>query len=125
MSDFETLGLKAGLWSGLLHRDEAPVRVMLVHMGRPVNEGTVRPEKDGVWRIEAALPANSLSDGVQSYALLADDGSDDVPAPGAERLAELSIVAGVPLQMDLRVEIDLIRAELDLLKREFRRLAVR
>lgn len=37
----------------------------------------------------------------------------------------LSLVAGAPLDIDLRVEIDLIRAELDLLKREFRRLATR
>ncbi|MFV0410551.1 MAG: hypothetical protein ACK5LJ_12940 [Paracoccus sp. (in: a-proteobacteria)] len=124
MTEFETLGLKAGQWLGLLRRNEAPARVVLVHMGQPVGEATVRPDGEGVWRIEAMLPANTLSDGVQTYALLGDEGGDEMPGPDSEWLGQLSLVAGAPLQMDLRAEIDLIRAELDLLKREFRRLAM-
>lgn len=125
MSDFESFGLKAGVWAGLLHRQTAPKRVSLIHLGVPVAEAKLRPGPSGAWRIEVGLPAECLAEGVQSFALLADDGDGDAPAPGAERLAMLSLVAGAPLDIDLRVEIDLIWAELDLLKREFRRLATR
>lgn len=124
MADFESFGLKAGIWAGVLDRTEAPKRVLLIHLGTPVAEAKVRADKSsGLWRIEVAVPAHCLSDGVQSFALLADDGESDQPMPGAERLATLSLVAGAPLDYDLRAEIDLIRAELDLLKREFRRIA--
>ncbi|NHF74687.1 hypothetical protein [Paracoccus xiamenensis] len=123
MSDFESFGLKAGVWAGLLRRPTAPKRVLLVHLAAPVAEAKIRADQPGTWRIEVALPADCLADGVQSFALLADEGEGDAPLPGAERLATLSLVAGTPLDMDLRAEIDLIRAELDLLKHEFRRIA--
>ena len=123
MADFESFGLKAGIWAGVLRSNDAPKRVQLIHLGAPVAEAKIRADKFGLWRIEVALPAHCLSDGVQSFALLADDGEGDQPMPGAERLATLSLVAGAPLDFDLRAEIDLIRAELDLLKREFRRIA--
>ena len=133
MADFETLHLQAGTWSGLLRRERAPARVMLAHMGAAVGPAAITAQSDGVWRIDAQLPPGLLSDGVQSFALLADDGRDDTGSHrgdaemsvSAERLGTLSIVAGRPLDFDLRAEIDLIRGELDLLKREFRRLATR
>lgn len=123
MSDFESLGLKAGHWTGILRRPTAPKRVMLTHLGLPVAEARIRADQPGSWRIDAAIPAECLSEGVQSLTLLADDGESGPPMVGAERLAVLSLVAGAPLDLDLRAEIDLIRAELDLLKREFRRIA--
>jgi len=59
------------------------------------------------------IPAETLSDGVQTFVLR---------APGtAEALGRFVIVAGAPLDDDLRAEIDLLRAELDLLKSAFRR----
>ncbi|MBA4492527.1 hypothetical protein [Paracoccus sp. S1E-3] len=122
MSDFESQGLKAGNWTGTLLRPTAPKRVLLTHLGLLVAEARVRPVQPGSWRIEVAIPPECLSDGVQSLTLLADDGEGDQPMPGAERLAALSLVAGAPLDLDLRAEIDLIRAELELLKREFRRI---
>ncbi len=123
MSDFDSLGLKAGIWAGVLHRPVAPRRVLLTHLAVPVAEASIRADQPGTWRIEVGLPAHCLADGVQSFALLADEGEGEAPMPGAERLAVLSLVAGAPLDIDLRAEIDLIRAELDLLKREFRRIA--
>ncbi|WBU62989.1 hypothetical protein [Paracoccus aerodenitrificans] len=123
MSEFESLGLKGGVWAGRLKREQVPERVLLVHMGDPVAEARPQQEEDGAWRIEIAVPANRLSDGVQSFMLMADQGAEATPGVVAERLAVLNIVAGRPLEMDLRAEIDLIRAELDLLKRELRRMA--
>lgn len=128
MSNFESMGLKAGVWSGFLHQAAAPGQVYVVHMGETVAEGKVSEHEAGVWRIEVALPLNRLSSGVQSFMLLArsaDEGdlNEDSEGINGELLADLSIVAGRPLELDLRAEIDLMRAELDLLKRELRRLA--
>jgi hypothetical protein len=39
-------------------------------------------------------------------------------------LGHFTIVAGVPLEADLRAEVDLLRAELDMLKKAFRRHCV-
>ena len=121
MPEFESLGLKAGTWSGLLRRAAPPGRIDLIHMGETVAEARISPAGEGVWRIEAALPPDRLSEGVQSFMLVA--GAAGEGDEGGERIAGLSIVAGQPLESDLRAEIELIRAELDLLKREFRRLA--
>ncbi|WP_313135616.1 hypothetical protein [Paracoccus jeotgali] len=121
MSDFESLGLRAGVWTARLHRAEAPARVMLACNGSPVAEADVQPEGPGGWRISVRVPVECLSDGLQTLVLLADQG-DAEPGPG-EMLGSLSLIAGAPAGDDLRGEIDLMRAELDLLQREFRRLA--
>lgn len=121
MSDFENLGLKAGVWSGLLHRPAAPDRVGLVHRGAVVAEARVAPVKDGMWRIEVDLPGGQISDGVTSFLLSEVNSGDDQAALPGNRLASLSVMAGQALEQDMLVELELIRAELDLLKREFRR----
>ncbi|WP_134724479.1 hypothetical protein [Paracoccus luteus] len=123
--DFTSLGLKSGVWEGVLTDADRPGRVALVLHGRTLAEAAVIPDGDGRFRVSAALPAGSLAQGAQTYLLIADDGhADEGPRPGAIRLAALPVIAGVALDEDLRAEIDLLRAELDLLKREFRRLAV-
>ncbi|MTH66266.1 hypothetical protein [Paracoccus shanxieyensis] len=124
MSDFESLGLKSGIWQGILRRDTPPGRVLLVHMGSRVADARATAQDDGSYRIAAAIPSDKLSDGVQTFILLEDGGQDNAqPQPGALHLASLSIVAGEPLDEDMRAEMDLIRSELDLVKKELRRLA--
>ncbi|MDO5605018.1 MAG: hypothetical protein Q4G25_07655 [Paracoccus sp. (in: a-proteobacteria)] len=120
--DFESLGLKGGLWSGRLMRTHAPARVMLVHGGEVLEHARLRPDGDG-WRVEVTLPSQALSEGVQSFALVADGAGEGPPAADAERLAVLPVLAGAALNQDIMAEIELIRAELDMLKRELRRLA--
>lgn len=122
MSDFETLGLKSGIWSGLLHREKAPAHVVLLHAGDIVADADVTEDGPGIWRIRAALPTSSLSDGVQSFSLLGSRGDGEFQIADTEVLGDLSIQAGEALDLDLRAELELIRSELDLLKREFRRL---
>jgi hypothetical protein len=51
----------------------------------------------------------------------------DLPDPQretGETLAHFTIITGVPMEDDLRAEVDLLRAELDMLKRAFRRHCV-
>ncbi|WP_413874911.1 hypothetical protein [Albidovulum sp.] len=70
----------------------------------------------GRWPVSVAIPAGCLSDGVQTF-LVREAGT------GAT-LGHFTIVAGAPLDSDLRAEIDLLRAELDMLKKAFRRHCV-
>ena len=125
MSDrFSSMGLKAGIWEGTLRAETPPRRVALTLHGRTVGQASLSDDGNGIWRVSAPLPAESLADGSQTFMLIADDGEGvEGPRPGAERLANLPIIAGQALDGDLRAEIDLLRAEIDLLKREFRRLA--
>lgn len=120
---FESHGLKGGIWSGMLTADTAPARVLLAHLGQAVAEAELRPEGDG-WQVRVPVPADILSDGRHSLILLAR------PAGGASeagnrdvRLDRLDLIAGAALDEDLAAEIQALRAEMELLKREFRRLA--
>lgn len=124
MTEFESLGLKGGVWQGLLTCDQAPGRLLLVHLGDRVAEARVSPEGTGQWRVEVAIPSNRLADGVQAFLLLEDGGAAGMPLQsGARHLGSLTLVAGEMLDDDLRAELNLMRSELDLLKKELRRLA--
>ncbi|WP_134681891.1 hypothetical protein [Paracoccus ravus] len=124
MEQFESLGLKSGIWQGLLRRDTAPARIVLVHLGARLAEARVTAQEDGLWRVAVGIPSQKLSDGLQSFLLLEDEGKEGDPvAPDAAHLGSMNIVAGKPLDEDLLAELNLMRNELDLLKREFRRLA--
>lgn len=127
MSQFHSHGLRAGQWSGTLTAPQAPPRVVVTHLGQIVAAARIRPAGDAGdrWLIEADLPVSLLSDGLHSLALIADDGSsaDQPLQPGATRLAQLAVMAGAVLSDDLLAELEHLRAELDMLKREFRRFA--
>ncbi len=70
----------------------------------------------GRWPVSVPIPAGLLSDGVLSF--LVREAATGVV------IGHFAIVAGSPLEADLRAEIDLLRAELDLLKKAFRRHCV-
>lgn len=127
MLQFENHGLDAGMWSGLLTGAEAPDRIALVNRGAILSTGVISSvpgDGEGVWRVTVELPASVLSDGVHSLLLVADAGQgEEPPLPDAMQLDCLHLMAGAPLEHELLAEIHLMRAELDLLKREFRRLA--
>lgn len=119
-----SLGLRAGVWECSLRLAEPPRRVALTLHGQTLGPAEIAADGDGHWRVRARLPAETLTEGVQTYVLIADDGNgDEPPRPGARRLARLPLIAGEALESDLRAEISLMRDELDLLKRELRRLA--
>ncbi|MDP0927950.1 hypothetical protein Q0601_12260 [Paracoccus onubensis] len=125
MLQFENHGLKAGIWTGMLTAAQAPARVALVHLGEIVALANLSAaEGEGLWQVTVELPASFLSDGAHSLILIADGGQEaEAPQPDAVQLDRLHLMAGAPLEHELVAEIKLMRAELDLLKREFRRLA--
>ena len=122
--NYSSLGLKGGVWEGALQAEAGPPRIALTLNGRTVGLAQLETEGEGLWRVRAPIPADTLAQGAQTFLLIADNGEGvEAPHPGAQRLGHLPLLAGEDLDGDLRAEIDLLRAEVDLLKREFRRLA--
>lgn len=121
---FTSTGLRGGVWQGVLHAATAPSRVCLVENGVVLATARVTPAAEaGTFHVRVPVPSDWLSEGAHCVQLIADDGrGDEAPRPGADRLAVLPVTAGAPQAEDMRSEIALIRAELDLLKREIRRL---
>ncbi len=106
-----------GIWEGTLSDASGPApAVEAVHMGVALKGVEVIPLSGtpGKFSVSVPITATALSEGVQTILLRS----------GGEVLAHVTIVAGVPLEEDLRAEISLLRAELDLLKRAFRRHVV-
>lgn len=124
MDRWTDMGLSGGVWRGLLRADEAPGRVSLVHQGARIATAELAPAGPGEWHVTARLPAEVLNAGAAAVMLVGDEATGDEPVdPGALRLATLPLIAGEAAGEDLRAELALLRAELDLVKRELRRVA--
>ena len=107
--------IRAGVWEGVLSGPATPpaLKVTLLEQVLPGVQVQPLPGKPGSWLVKVPIPAEALSDGVQTF--LIRDGAQ------GETLAHFTIITGVAMEDDLRAEIDLLRAELDMLKRAFRR----
>lgn len=110
--------LIGGIWQGALKATgmtgNFQPEISAFHLDSEI-EGVEVKESDnaGEWVVRVAVPVDSLSDGVQTY--LVND------ARSGDKLASFTILAGEALSDDIRSEIDLLRAELDMLKKSFRR----
>ncbi len=105
--------LREGVWRGELHGGGDTPKVTVIHQGQPLEGVEITETGDGIFALEVPIPAGLLSDGVHSF-VIADTDSDT-------RLGHFTIIAGQPADDDLRAEIELLRAELDMLKKAFRR----
>ena len=87
----------------------------MIHLGNVVGQVHVEPiGTDGDnWEITAEIPQEFLMDGVQTF-LFVFEGQTEI-------LDRFSVITGEPLEEDLRSEIQLLREELDMVKRAFRR----
>jgi hypothetical protein len=110
--------IQAGIWEGVLIGAEAQPMIAVSHLTKPVPGASVKedPDQPGQYFVRVPIPAELLSDGVQTFVI-----SDK--ATGAN-LASFVIITGQPMDEDFRAELDLLRAELDMLKRAFRRHCV-
>ena len=110
----EQTRIAGGVWEGLLTgiKGEAPA-IEVVHGGRTF-EGTEVlpvPGKADRFTVRVPIPAWVLNEGVQTILVRSGDVT----------LTQFTLVAGQPVDEDLRAELSLLRAELDLLKRAFQR----
>ncbi len=105
--------IAGGVWEAMVTgSDKAPV-IEVLHEGRTVEGVEVRPVtgKAGRFALRVPIPAWALNEGVQTFLVQS----------GGVALAQFTLVAGQPLDEDIRAELSLLRAELDLLKRAFQR----
>ena len=108
----------SGRYEGLLRassKGQKDPTLEMIHLGNVVGSVTVEAvSSDGdEWLVRAAIPLEFLVDGVQTFLF--------VFAGRSNILDRFSMITGEPMEDDLRGEIDLLRAELDMLKRAFRR----
>lgn len=107
-----------GAYEGVLQVRAAgptPPALELLCLGEVVGDAVLEPidDKGERWLVRAEIPRRFLVDGVHTFLI--------VPAGRTEILDRFSLVVGEPLEEDLRAEIELLRAELDMLKSAFRR----
>jgi hypothetical protein len=74
------------------------------------------PKLKKTWTVRAEIPAATISEAVQTFII------SDVAT--GKTLDSFAMITGAPLQDDLRAEISLLRAELDMLKQAFRQHCV-
>lgn len=97
-------------------RDEPALRLRLPD-GSDADVSVVADEKKAKsWDVVARIPGVSIAEGVQTYILQ--------NASTGETLDSFAVISGDPVQDDLRAEIALMRAELDMLKASFRKHVV-
>ncbi|MEQ5869371.1 hypothetical protein J4E08_05595 [Sagittula sp. NFXS13] len=110
-----------GVWEGMLTTQNASavpdVQVSLRDLpvaGVTVTEVAPDASNPGRhWLVSIPVPPEAVGDGVQTF-LITDAGADT-------SLGSFTLVAGEALGDDIRAEVELLRAELDMLKRAFRR----
>lgn len=105
--------IRAGVWEGMLTGSGNPDLSVTMN-GDPVAGVAVVPVTDapGVHAVRIPIPPAAIAEGVTTFLIL--DGA-------GQRLGHFTLAAGLPLDEDIRAEVDLLRAELDMLKRAFRR----
>ncbi len=105
--------IRAGVWEGMLTGTANP-NLSVTANGETVAGVSVLPVTDapGVHAVRIPIPPAAISEGITTFLILDDAGN---------RLGHFTLAAGLPLDEDIRAEVDLLRAELDMLKRAFRR----
>ena len=109
----------AGIWEGVVRARKpersAEPQLEVTHRGEEIRSFSVEsdPSDAGQWLLRIALPPDKIGDGVQAFLINDTD--------TGETLSSFAVAAGDALDDDLRAEVELLRAELDMLKRAFRR----
>ena len=110
--------MKQGVWEGIITGSgERQPNITVTHQETQVSGVSLaQNEHSGHWLLSIPIPAEAISDGVQT--ILVNDQDND------EQIGHITLMAGEVLGDDIRAEMDLLRAELDMLKRAFRRHCV-
>ncbi len=110
----------AGVWEGVLTGGPGGAwqpKLAVTHLDQPVPGPDITEVRSaGHWLVRVIVPADLISDGVTTF-LIRDTETGTV-------LDSFAILAGDALALDIRAELDLLREELDMLKRAFRRHCV-
>jgi len=112
------LRMQNGAWEGIVTGSgAAQPDIRVSHLDQPVDGIELnRDDTAGHWTLRIPIPPETIGDGVQTFVII--DGAD------SDKLADFTLIAGEAVADDLRMEVELLRAELDMLKRAFRRHCV-
>ncbi len=106
-----------GVWEGqLVYEGEGNTQpdIEVTHQERPIpNVQVIENESAGFWILRVQIPAEVIADGVQTF-LIRD-------RRAGVTLDSFALMSGDALGYDIRAEMALLREELDMLKRAFRR----
>ncbi|MEY8837774.1 hypothetical protein AB9K41_01910 [Cribrihabitans sp. XS_ASV171] len=109
--------LRHGVWEGRITgapKTGKKPRVNVTWLDQPVEQVELNEGADAsYWDLKITVPLDAISDGVQSF-LITDAETDT-------KLGDFVLIAGESVSDDLLAEVQLLRAELDMLKRAFRR----
>lgn len=112
-----------GVWEGRLQDPDAgpdsPVPAIRITLGDQTLTGAeIEPVEDtvGVYILRLPIPDAALSEGLHTFHIINDH--------TGHFLGNFTIALGLPLESDVRAELNELRSELDLLKRAFRRHCV-
>lgn len=114
--DLTKTRFREGVWEGLLtctEKGAGTPEISVTLQDRPLRGVTVTVAGENRWALEVPVPPEAVGDGVQTF-LISDANADTL-------LGSFTLIAGEALGDDIRAEMDLLRAELDMLKRAFRR----
>ncbi|MGV6839708.1 MAG: hypothetical protein ACWA40_05895 [Planktomarina sp.] len=104
--------LLEGVWTAHLKNVRPGAKVTVQLNGTPIENVSYAQEDDGTYVIIVPVPIEALTDGTHSFLL--DAGNGQVQKA-------FSVIAGDAVNDDLRAEVGLLRAELDMLKMAFRK----
>ena len=109
--------LRGGVWDGTLTGPAGSAPVLVLRHNDEVVPGlTLEDVAPGQWTVRAPVPVDLIDDDFRTFVI--------VDETAGAILASFSIFAGDHISQDLQAEVDLLRAELDLLKRAFRKHCV-
>jgi hypothetical protein len=104
----------SGIWEGeVTGAGEGRPPIEVLHGDRAVPDVRLAADETGRWRLRFPVPAEAVGEGVHTLLIR--------NAETGETLESLTLIGGEALEPDLRAEVSLLRAELELLKRAFRR----
>lgn len=122
MSAFELnkTRLFEGVWEGVLTANDSSVKTVdlgVTHLEKPLSAFELKEmDEPNQWSLRIPIPLELIADGAQTF-LIFDKST-------GETLDSFTIISGDAVTDDIRGEVALLRAELDLLKRAFRRHCV-
>ncbi|MEX5563798.1 hypothetical protein SM764_10290 [Pseudophaeobacter sp. 1A16562] len=122
MSDLTVtkIRFRNGKWEGRISNAPVtgtPPNIRVLYLDQPVEQVALSEgSRDGEWELVITVPTEAIADGVHSF-VITDAAAD-------QTLAHFTLIGGDVAAEDMRCEVELLRAELDMLKRAFRRHCV-
>lgn len=109
--------LRGGVWEGTLTGPAGTEPILVLRHNDQVVPGlTLSAQEAGTWAVRVPVAVDLIDDEFRTFVIV-DETTDTI-------LSSFSVFAGDHLAGDLQADVDLLRAELDLLKRAFRKHCV-